>query len=57
VREVLTALGAQAGYDDGSLTCAICSEPVKVMGLGVARRRGEDIVFSCARLDCMRMLS
>lgn len=56
-RDVLTALGAWDGYEDGSLTCAVCSEPVKIMGLGVARRCGEDIIFSCARLDCMRTLS
>jgi hypothetical protein len=56
-REVLEALGVAASYDDGSLTCAVCSEPVREIGLGVGRRCGDEIVFSCARLDCMRILS
>jgi hypothetical protein len=56
-REVLEGLGVAADYDDGSLTCTVCNEPVKDTGVGVARRRGEKIVFSCARLDCMRTLS
>jgi hypothetical protein len=54
---VLEALGVAASYDDGSLVCAVCGEPVKNVGLGVARRQGETIAFSCARLDCMRALS
>ena len=56
-RAVLEGLGVAKSYDDGSLTCAVCSEPVKEIGLGVARRCGDDIVFSCARLDCMQTLS
>jgi hypothetical protein len=56
-REVLEALGVAASYDDDSLTCVVCGESVRGAGLGVARRRGETVVFSCARLDCMRTLS
>jgi hypothetical protein len=56
-REVLEALGMAASYDDGSLMCAVCGEPVREIGLGVGRRCNDEIVFSCARLDCMRTLS
>lgn len=56
-RGVLEALGVAGSYDDGTLTCAVCGEALNVGGLGVARGRGEDVIFSCARLDCMRMLS
>ncbi len=56
-REVLEALGVASSYDDGSLTCAVCGESVNEIGLGVGRRCGDEIVFSCARLDCMQALS
>jgi hypothetical protein len=55
--ELLEALGVAESFKDGSLKCAVCDEPVRDLGLGVARRRGDDVVFSCARLDCMRALS
>ncbi len=54
---LLESLGVATSYDDGSLKCAVCGESVRDTGLGVARRQGEDILFSCARLDCMRALS
>jgi hypothetical protein len=56
-RELLEALGVAGSFDDGSLKCTVCDEPVRDLGLGVARRRGDEVVFSCARLDCMRTLS
>jgi hypothetical protein len=56
-RSLLEDLGVADAYDDGSLRCAICDEPVRDAGLGVARRRDDEVVFSCARLDCMRALS
>jgi hypothetical protein len=56
-RALLESLGVAAHYDDGSLRCAVCGGPVRDIGLGVARRQGEDLLFSCARLDCMRALS
>jgi len=56
-RELLEDLGVASSYDDGTLRCAICEEPVRDVGLGVARRRDDAVVFSCARLDCMRALS
>jgi hypothetical protein len=56
-RELLEALGVAESFDDGSLTCAVCREPVREAGLGVARRCGDEVIFSCARLDCMRTVS
>jgi hypothetical protein len=56
-RVLLESLGVATSYDDGSLKCAVCGESVRDTGLGVARRQDEDILFSCARLDCMRTLS
>jgi uncharacterized protein with PIN domain len=56
-RELLEALGVAESFDSGSLRCAVCDEPVRDVGLGVARRRDDDVIFSCARLDCMRALS
>jgi hypothetical protein len=54
---LLESLGVAKMYDDGSLTCAVCEEPVRDVGLGVARRCDDTIIFSCSRLDCMRALS
>lgn len=56
-RALLESLGVAASYDDGSLTCAVCGASVRDTGLGVARRLNDEVVFSCARLDCMRALS
>jgi hypothetical protein len=56
-RELLEALGVATSYDEGALKCAICGEPVRDNGLGVARGRGDDVVFACARLECMQSLS
>jgi hypothetical protein len=56
-RKVLEDLGVAESFDDGSLKCAVCGEPVRDQGLGLARRYGDEIVFACARLDCMRALS
>jgi len=54
---LLEGLGVAASFDDGSLKCAVCDVPVRDIGLGVARRLGDEVIFSCARLDCMRALS
>ncbi|HEY5285937.1 MAG TPA: hypothetical protein VIJ50_02400 [Solirubrobacteraceae bacterium] len=56
-RHLLEALGVADDYDDGTLVCFACGEPVRTVGLGVARQCGDEILFSCARLDCMRALS
>jgi hypothetical protein len=56
-RTLLEELDVAESYDDGSLRCAVCGDSVRELGLGVARRRGEDVLFSCARLDCMREMS
>jgi hypothetical protein len=56
-RQLLEDLGVAADYDDGTLRCAVCDEPVRDTGLGVARRRDDGVAFSCARLDCMRALT
>jgi hypothetical protein len=56
-RALLESLGVAGSYDDGSLTCAVCGASVRNTGLGVARRQKGKVVFSCARLDCMRALS
>ena len=52
--DFLDRLGVRAQYEDGSLVCSVCGVALIDAGLGAVRGTATgEVVFACARLDCL----
>jgi hypothetical protein len=57
VRRLLEKLGLAAEHDNGTLSCYVCGGPLRELGVGLARRSEDRVVFACEQISCVWGLS
>jgi hypothetical protein len=53
VAELLERLGVEIDRESGMVACGVCGTPTALDDLGTAYRRGDEVIVTCRRVDCI----